>query len=295
MSILDEWIQEAGSVSWSQWEEIRVRYMEKIGLDTRDLNYYVPQHPAMEGHFRNWLRLLPTDTVPRLRGATDFESELESVIDEIYALMESSVDGELRALVEVIDPPEDLPSVDPVLGQRAYLRNQIVLQLRGDVNLTKIKHGENTPPSEPTITPPERSALIFVERRNECNCQDTLIFEIDDPGTLFGSRYGDSTLMFDALWRTDIEPDQIMYNEAFDTEGSSWAKTSPPDHPISFRSTDQRNRPQFFRVQEPANHYGDAWGDITEMVAIGNSPGGREEEEFVYDAGSIDWQVTVGI
>ena len=295
MSILDEWMQEAGSVSWSQWEEFRVGYMEEVGLDTRDLNYYVPQHPAMEGHFQNWLRLLPADTVPRLRGATDFESELESVIDETYSLMESSVDGELKALVEVIDTPEDLPSIDPAVGQRAYLCNQIVMQLRGEVNLTKIRQGETTPPSEPTIEPPGRSALIFVERRNERNCQDTAIFEVDDPGAFFGSRYGNSTLMFNALRKAAIEPEEIVYNEAFDTEGSSWAKNSPPDHPISFRSTDQRNRPQFFRVQDPISHYGDAWGDITEMIKIGNSSGGREEEEFIYDAGSIDWQIVVGI
>lgn len=294
MAILDEWMQEAGSIPWSQWEELRVGYLEEVGLDTRDLNYYVPQHPAMEGHFQNWLRLLPADTVPRLRSATDFESELESVIDETYALMETSLDGELKALVEVGNPPEDLPNVDPALGQRAYLCNQIVLQLRGDVKFTKIRQGEITPPSEPTITPSERSALVFVERRNEHNFQDTAIFEVDNPESFFGATYGNSTLMFDTLRREAIEPDQIIYNEAFDTEGSSWANTAPPDHPISFRSTDQRNRPQFFRVQEPASHYGDAWGDISEMVKIGNSPEGRKKEEFVYGAG-INWQLVVGI
>lgn len=170
------------------------------------------------------------------------------------------------------------------------------MQLRGEVNLTEIKSDDIALPSEPAVNPPERSALVFVERRNERNYRDTAIYEVNDPEEFFGTRYGDSTLMFDALRRAAIEPVQVIYDEGFDTEGSSWVRSSPPDHSISYRSTDQRNRPQFFRIEDPADLYGDAWGDIREMVIeIGNSEEGLERREFLYDAGPIDWQIVVGI
>jgi hypothetical protein len=296
MSPLDDWLASAGSVSWERWELFQSEYIDECGLNRSEVNMYVPQHPAMEGPYSNWVRLLPDDVVSRLRTTADFDTEFREIIEETYATMESSVDGDLKALVDVADMSQDVPDIDSQSGQLAYLCSRLIPPLRGDVQVDLLRQGRTEVPAEPAIEPPEATAEITVERRNEHNMLDVAIFSIDDPVDFFGRRYGDSTLMLEQIMNKGIAPEQIIFNEAFESEGSSWVKSDPPEHSIAIRSTDHKNRAQFFKISNPREYYGDAWGDIREMVIeIGNSDDGLEKRDFIYDTGVIDWRIAIGI
>lgn len=296
MDPLEEWIESAGSISLERWKRFQADYLDERGLSRSEVSMYVPQHPAMDGYYRNWVRLLPDDAVTRLQRTDDFVTEFGAIIAETYERMESSVEDDLEALVDVTEVQQEVPAIDSKSGQLAYLCSLIIPQLRGDVNVAQLRQGRTEVPSEPAIEPPEYGSTITVERRNERNMLDVAIFSIDDPVDFFGPTYGDSTLMLGALIEADIEPDKIIFDQAFDAEGSSWVKSEPPEHAIAYRATDHKNRAQFFKIHDPRGYYGDSWGDIQEMVVEnGNSDEGLDKREFLYDTGSISWQIAIGI
>lgn len=296
MDPLEEWIESAGCISWERWETFQADYLNERGLSRSEASMYVPQHPAMDGYYHNWVRLLPDDTVTRLQRTDDFATEFETIVAETYERLESSVEDELKALVDVTEVQQEVPAIDSKSGQLAYLCSIITSQLRGDVDVTQLQQERTELPSEPAMEPPEYSATITVERRNERNMLDVAIFSIDDPVQFFGSTYGDSTLMLQTIIEAGIEPDKVIFDQAFDAEGSSWVKSEPPEHAIAYRATDHKNRAQFFKINDPRKYYGDSWGDIQEMVVeIGNSDEGLEKREFLYDTGSISWQIAIGL
>lgn len=291
MESLDQWIESAGRISWEKWETFRADFCSEIGIQMSETGRYVPIPPESLA-FGNWLRLLPDDVVVRLQDSEDFNSEFRAIINETYNALEASVEGELKPAY-VTDVDQDIDSKD---GIRAGLCSIIIPQLRGDVKVNRLRQDMTEVPSEPLMDPPEYSgATITVERRNEHNMLDVAIFSIDDSASLFGSRYGNDTLMLEAMLEAGITPDEVIYDVAFETEGSSWVKSEPPSHSISYRTTDHKNRASFYKINDPGDIYGDAWGDIQEMVEIGNSDAGLEHQEFLHSTGSIRYQIPLGI
>lgn len=297
MNLLEEWTKSAGAIPWERWNQFKEDYYDEIGISQRDVSWFVPQHPAMSGPFQNHVRLLPDDVVPRLRTAEDFDSELRQILTETYERLAADIDGELQALVDVNEQmdDQDVPDINSKSGQLAYLCWILVPQLQGDVNVTRLQQRDTNVPAEPTMDPPDYTGTITVERRNERNMLDVAIFSVANLTEFFSARYGDSTLMMEALIDAEIEPEAVIDDVAFESEGNPWIKTTPPEDPIAFSVTDHKNRAQFFRIDNPKKHYGDAWGDFEEMIEIDNSEKGLEAREFLYDTGKINWQIALGI
>lgn len=289
--LLDSWLQSSKDIPWSYWETFREQYFDRLGVDADTIYSHVPQHPAMArgAPFRNWLRLLPEDTVTRLRNTQDFETELEIVITETHDNMKTTVDG------EIFSEGDKESDADIESGQLGYLCSRIISQLRGDVRVNKLLNDELTVPTEPAMDPPEYLGTVTVERRNERNFEDIAIYDIEDGVDFFGSRYGDSSLMLEAIYNADIEPDFIVSNVAFNTEGNSWGKSTPPEDAISVASTDHKNRSSYSKVKNPTEYFGDSWGDISEMVDILNNNREETEYEHLYSTGVVDWQIAIGI
>lgn len=301
MNPIYEWIDSAGNISWTRWENFQSDYFDKrgvrSGLTRSDLMMYMPQHPAMEGAYVNSDRLIPNDVATRLRNTEDFEVEFTQIIEKTYERMESSIEADLESLVDRRDVYQEASDIaDSKSGQLAYLCSVIISQLRGDVRIAQLRKSEIEIPSDPAVEPPEYSSTITVERRNERNMLDVATFLIDNPVDFFGSRYGDSTLMLEAIVEAGIEPEHVVLDEAFETEGGPWVKSEPPSHPITIRTTDRRNKASFEKISDPQDYYGDSWGDIQEMIIeIGNSDEGLEKREFLCNTERIAWRISIGI
>jgi hypothetical protein len=69
------WFPVSRKITTSEWEQFRQRYINEIGFDSepgRDCWYeskIFQNHPAFRGQISNWTRLIPDDSVGRLKSA----------------------------------------------------------------------------------------------------------------------------------------------------------------------------------------------------------------------------------
>lgn len=295
MTILDRWIESAETVPAWKLRDISSNYLDRLNIDRRAVDKYQPKHPALDGDVYNsinWTRLLPSDTISRIKNANDLDDEFRSITSDTYKNMESSIENELNLQFDITEQSQRT-DISPKSGQLAYINNIITTLFRGDTNIWKLRQGKHKIPTEPKQNPPDH-VQIRVERRNERNMVDAAFYEIDNPSDFFGSRYGSSTLMLEGMAEAEIEPEAVIHDCAFDTEGASWGKSEPPEFPISYSSTDHRMRSQFWKVNNPKRHYGNAWGDIQKMVEINNSEQGRDRLEYLGEWGS-GWTISLGM
>ena len=298
MSVLNEWIESAGRVSLEDMRNAYDVYLQDCGLDRMSVDYFKPNHPSMGDIFvaRNWVRLLPNGTVIRLQNTDDVYSELIEIVSETYRIMEASGTGNLvPSENDTKHLPKTVEDVKYEVGHRAFLCKIIVEILGGDADVNKIRKGSTGAPSEARTQPPDHAITVLVEFRNERNMLDIAVVEVDNPAEFFGTRYGSSTLMLEAMAQRELAPKTVINDVAFELEGTGWAKSEPPEHPISYQSTDQRNRSQFFRIDDPKEYYGHTWGNIDEMIKIENSDEFVEQREFLHDAGVINWRISLAI
>jgi hypothetical protein len=297
MSVLKSWIKSAGRVPPKDMKDARDEYLQERGLDGRSVRYFAPDHTSITGDVfssRNWVRLLPENTVKRLQETNNVYSELTDIVSETYKIIQASTNGDLTPSENVQQKlPESVDDIEFEAGHHAYLYDIIVKLFCGDADVNKIRKGWTSVPSEARVEPPDH-ATVLVEFRNERNMLDVAIFDVIDPDDFFGARYGSSTLMLEAMAQHELEAEAVINNLAFETESTSWAQLDPPEHPIACQTTDHRRRVQFFKIENPKEYYGRAWGNVEEMIQIGNSDTGMEQRELLYDA-AIDWRVSLAV
>lgn len=296
MSVFNEWIESAGRVSLEDMRNACDVYLQDCGLDRMSVDYFKPNHPSMGDIFgsRNWVRLLPNDTVIRLQNTDDVYSELIEIVSETYRIMEASGTGNLiPSENDTKHLPKTVEDVKYEVGHRAFLCKIIVEILGGDADVNKIRKGNTSVPSKARTQPPDHAITVLVEFRNERNMLDIAVVEIYNPAEFFGTRYGSSTLMLEAMAQRELAPKTVINDVAFEIEGTGWAKSEPPEHPISYQLTDHRKRSQFARIDDPKEHYGHAWGNINEMIKIEKSTDAVEQRESLHNAGAYHWRISL--
>jgi hypothetical protein len=240
---------------------------------------------------------MPDDAVGRIYQTDDLDDSIQDIAVETYENIVSTSERDVDSPVvhsdsdisEYIDT--DTSDRDPLrTGQLAYLVSQIIGQLSGNVDISRIT-GEVSDPREQRGESPDHQATVLVHRRNRRNFEDIGVFTVENGKKFFGESFGDSAVMFELLRRGDVEPEFVATDVAFDSEGNGWGASPTPDHEITIMSTDHKNRVDFGTVADPRRSFGETWGDVSEMMS------GLGEDEYVHEhsAGGVAWQIVLGL
>ena len=138
---------------------------------------------------------------------------------------------------------------------------------------------------------PGFETTVTVHRRNERNLEDIAVFTVENGEEFFGDTFGDSTVMFELLRQSEIIPDFVGKDVAFNSDGNAWGTSAIPDHEITIMSQDYKNRVYFITVSNPREVFAETWGDVSKMMS------NLSDGDFVhqYNAGKIRWQVVLGV
>jgi hypothetical protein len=295
IDIFEQWYEPTKWPKWSQWESVFDIYLSERGVERQYASRHVPNHPTFNlAHFNNWLRILPDDTVPRLCTTEDLLQEFSEIITEVYSSLEQDIQGDLKSSEVARQDTET--HVGHQSGIEAYLCTQIGGRLRGQVNFDKLQAGEFEVQENHKMEPPDGPITVEVRSRNRLNLEDSAIFSVEKG--FFEGNFGDDTLMYHTLSQSGLEPDRVINNLAFDWEGNSWIRSSPPTTAIAATSTDHKNRVDYYKIESPANIYGDAWGDLSEMhneeTEFKESHPESDEITHIY-SGRPDWILSTGV
>lgn len=299
IDIFDRWYGAPMGISRDQWDAVFNGYFEERGIDTWVAHRYTPDHPMFyHGHFNNWLRALPSDVGHRMCSTDDLHQELANVVTEVYSALEKDVEGNLESPDSVHKRNDGTPVSDAKrrTGIEAFLCAYIGGYLRGDIDVGKVIAGEVEPLEDAPVEPSSGPTTVEVRSRNKHNFVDIAIFNVEDG--FFDETYGESTAMFDRLYRSDAQPDLILENVAFDWEGSSWIRTETPRQAIHTTSTDHKNRVSYVRIEDPVEVYGESWGDLESMYERQSEVTESEpESSLITHVGQerIDWTLDTGL
>lgn len=290
-SVLDEWFQP--QQAWIDKKESKAaltEYLDRYDIERNKLFYEVP-HPTFQGHFQNWLRLLPDDTVDRVRSASDLDSVLQEIVDEFYDDIKPDINWDNW-------PSEQTGRSEPtdrhIREVKAKIYQLIVGYLDGDVDFEVVYGDSGGESKDPAMEHPDFLGSVTVERVNKRNCIDILVYEFSSEEQFFSESYGLSSLMLQRIMSSGIEPTVVIRGVAFDYEGTSWGESNPPEHPIHHSTTDHKNRIVFSEVDNPAGHYGSTWGNLDEMNEVDLESDG-DGTTHVYSTGIVDWRIATGI
>lgn len=299
VDVFEQWFDSTDRPKWHQWEDVFDTYLSERGVERQLANRHVPRHPTFDTvYFYNWLRILPDNTVSRLCTTENLYREFSDIVSRVYQLLEGDVEGDLESSYSMYRESDGNPVSDEERrsGIEAYLCTQIGGHLRGDVNFEELRAGEYEAPESHLIEPPDGPVSIEVRSRNGHNFEDVAIFSLEEG--FFEAEFGDSTLMFDKLRRSTVEPDRVIDSLAFDWEGNSWVRSPPPTEAITACSTDPKGRVDYYRIKNPLAIYGDSWGDLTAMYEAESefereNPDSGEISHIHHDR--FDWTLSTGM
>lgn len=293
---LKDWISSDREFTYEEWTSVQERYIsDRYEDDDKLLQLYKPKHPAFEvnhslNYDSNWMHLLPEDASNRLCENNDLYSSLCSIVNEVYELLESDVDGPLKCLKDLqaeqsdTSPPTE---AEREAGIKTWLCAKIVAQLRGDVDLGAVEAGTIKPPAEEPLND-DFESTIMVHSINERFLEDIAVYTVEKG--FFNDRYGDSALMLEKLLISDREPNCLINDVGFYYEGNPWVESSPPKNPITAASIDVKSRGSWLLIESPSDRYENVWGDPDEMGRIDS-----ELDDEVVFSGRVDWRIVIGL
>lgn len=298
-SLLDDWVSDV-NISRAEWDTARNQIYDDLGIDIDELgliSQFTPNHPTFEpGGFHNWTRLLPDDAVLRVREAESLEKTILKISEETY---ENVVDTSDRSVDSPISH-SDRDSSDYVdaqkpgrdvlqAGQLAFLGSQIIGQFSGNIDLSRVQDSLLAP-DDAMQEAPDFKTTVLVSRRNERNLEDIAVFTVKNGEDFFGERFRDSTVMFELLRQSEIKPDFVGKDVAFNSDGNAWGTSAIPDHKITVLSQDYRDRVDFGTVSNPREVFAETWGDVSKMMS------NLSDGDYVhqYDAGGMSWHAVLG-
>jgi hypothetical protein len=249
------WFPEDRKITNEEWEQFRQRYIDEIGFDSepgRNCWYeskIFQDHPAFRGQTSNWARLMPDDSVVRLKSAGQPYETFRDVVRETAenVLDESEIDrNDLYTVVTHIIP-----------------------RLRGNVDF-KVLMAENVECPDEEQGTPYAEMTVVVKSINENNYEDWYVYVIEDGEELFGADMGSNTCVATQIHRQGIEPDQIISNIAFEPRDPPPSRSGTPSVP----SIDPPKQPVtlfddgYYEINDPRKLFKDAWGDVDAIRKI---------------------------
>ena len=299
-SLLDDWASDV-NISRSEWDTALNRICDHFGVDVEDLlsiSQFQLNHQVYEpGGFHNWTRLLPDDAVICVREAEDLQKTVLDISEETYNNIVETSDRSVDSQISHSDrDPSDYVDTQKTgrdalqAGQLADLGARIIGQFSGNVDLSRVQDG--LPTSEEDMgEAPDFETTVLVHRRNERNLEDIAVFTVENGEEFFGDTFGDSTVMFELLRKSETIPDFVGKDVAFNSDGNAWGTSAIPDHEITIMSQDYKNRVYFITVSNPREVFAETWGDVSKMMS------NLSDGDFVhqYNAGGIRWQVVLGL
>lgn len=272
------WFPENRKITSAEWEQFRQRYIDEIGFDSepgRDCWYeskIFQDHPAFRGQTSNWARLVPDDSVIRLKSAEQPYETFRDIVRETAenALDESEIDR------------NDLYTV----------ATHIIPRFRGDVDFQALMADNIECPDEERGTP-YADMTVVIKSINENNYEDWYVYVIEDGEELFGADMGSNTCVATQIHRQGLEPDQIIPDIAFEprdpppsTSGTpSVPSIALPEQPVKLFDDG------YYEIDDPRELFSDAWGDVNTMREIL-----QESSKTMKTIGTgSPWWVTTGV
>lgn len=238
---LNELVDAENRVDKKEWEDALMQYLEEreIEVPTKgglrptvagvpSFSDYRPKCGFAMGQTVNCHRYLPYDSITRIKSTTDFQSTLSEIVDETYDNIDSRMDDDLGS-EDGIMPYPDGPVSNYEQGVKSHICERIASWFKGMVDFEKMTSGEEQPESD--METPNGGCRVRVCVQNSRNLQDTAVYWIDDARDFFGDSFGDHNCMFKDMWESDIEPEHLVRNVAFDFKGPSWHSSSPRKSP----------------------------------------------------------------
>lgn len=272
------WFPENRKITTADWEEIQQRYIDEIGFDSEPDrgSWYdsriVQSHQAFRGQTSNWARLMPNDSVTRLKSAEQPYETFKSIVRETAenVLDESQIERD----------------------ELYTIATNVISRFKGNVDFQVLMAGDIECPDEERGTPYDDMTVV-IKSINENNYEDWYVYVIKNGKKIFGSDMGSNTCVASQIHRHGLEPDQIISNIAFEprdpppsTAGTpSVPSVDPPEHPITLFSDG------YYVVEDPRDLFGDAWGNVNTMREIL-----QESSKTINTIGTgSPWWVTTGV
>lgn len=272
------WFPEDRKITNADWEQFQQRYIDEIGFDSepsRDSWYesrIFQNHPAFRGQTSNWARLMPNDSIIRLKST-----------DHPYETFKSIVRETAENVLDESDIGRD---------ELYTIATHVISRLRGNVDFQVLMEDSIECPDEERGTPYDDMTVV-IKCINENNYEDWYVYAIKDGKKIFGSDMGSNTCVAGQIHRHGLEPDQIISNIAFEprdpppsTAGTpSVPSAVPPEHPVTLFSDG------YDEIDDPRGLFGDAWGNVNAMREIL-----RESSKTPNTIGTgSPWWVTTGV
>lgn len=277
-SVVDGWLSSDEWVSYETLRTVLERERVELGIDG------VATPPAhrlytenIVGRLALYDYLLLGDAPHRVRTATDVRSAINSVVEEVIAILEPG-------LREPMGPTH-----------KAAIMGDIVGRLRGNVDIAALVDGPVDPQPDPEVSLPERLTMVAIDRLTDRNTRDRAIYAVESTADLFGATWGNPTAMFHRLRASDLEPSVTVEDLALDwaVDGIHLAaKHTAPESPIATIDTDTHQRSLVTRVPDPVGTFGREYGDTDAMKATLRE--NKTASERVW-SGRIDTVLSAGI
>jgi hypothetical protein len=298
-NLLTEWANEV-EIPNQAWANAQEQVLVQLGVPA-DISIQLSLFnvPTLQSGFDNWVRFLPGDAVQRLRTEGDLSQTILALARGMYETMQGTDGCSVESIIDHTsdDPAKFIPDPSPDFGYTrvetgkiAFVASKIIDYYSGNVNLSELtKIRANHEPRQPNFT--RKKATILVQRPNPRNFVDMALFEISDQFKLFKNIFFEKTLMFEEFRKASVEPLFLLKNVAYDRMGNSWGhgESSPPPGPISFTSTDRKNRTLFVTLSNPQDAYDGCWGNLGKMEDHSDL-----EDRTDVNHAQVNWQLMLG-
>jgi hypothetical protein len=293
-NLLRKWADEVEH-SKQDWDTAREQVFQRLGIPAdiglRLMGFGIEK---LYYDFENWIRLVPGNAVRRLRTENELSKAILEIALETYETIQAtpgyctSIPSDDTA--DFSEPSTDFGYDRSELGRVASVASRIIYYYSGNINLNRVTEIRAEHDCEQSAY--DVKTAVMISRPNERNFENIAILILDSGLDFFGDTWGESTLMFDKLIRAGVEPAHVFDDVAFDWEGHSWGggKSDPPSGPLSFKSTDWKNRVDFSTISNPEDVFSGCWGNLSEMYE-NSDRFDRTESYHVL----VQWHLTLGV
>lgn len=267
------WLIENRNITYTDWMDFYQRYCSELEIEAEPMDVWAESqvfqnHPTFRGKSENWARLMPVGSVNKLNSTENAYEKFKQIVRETTE--------------------NAIPNVERNRNDLATVADFVSSRYRGSVNFQSLIDGE-IDNAEKTGTPYDGMSVL-IRAVNERNYEDWYVYTVDDGQGLFGSDMGTQTHVAYQIYNSDIAPDQIIRNVAFELgrvtgERQSVPSVDPENNPVAI--TIDKN---YYKVENPSRLFGDDWGEVDKMESI--------LEQSSHDRNSIigrdSWEIITG-